>query len=64
MVGFEIVGKLTLMGKWDFSNRWYMDQAGNAYLVDVVIGGVRVIAKRQNNAPSGGIVTGQKGRKQ
>ena len=42
-VGFEVVGKLTYMGKWDLSNRWYADEARNAYLVDVVIGGIRII---------------------
>ena len=46
MVGFEVVGKLSLMGKWDISNRWYMDEANNAYLVDTVIGGIRIIASK------------------
>ena len=42
-VGFTVVGKLRLVGKWDICNRWYADDAGNAYLVDVVIGGIRII---------------------
>lgn len=42
-VGFEVVGKIRYMGKWDLSNRWYMDDVGNTYLVDVVIGGIRII---------------------
>ena len=60
-VGFEIVGKLTRMGKWDLSSIWFMDEAGNAYLIDTVIGGVRIIAKRKNKALPGGVITGQKG---
>ena len=42
-VGFKVVGKLTYMGKWDLSNRWYADEARNTYLVDVTIGGIRII---------------------
>jgi hypothetical protein len=42
-VGFEIVGKLKYMGKWDLCNRRFMDEIGNAYLVDTVIGGIRII---------------------
>ena len=42
-VGFEVVGKLTYMGKWDLCNRWYADEARNTYLIDVVIGGIRII---------------------
>ena len=47
-VGFEIVGKLTYMGKWNLCNRWYMDEHGNAYLVDVVIGGIRIIPNKKS----------------
>ena len=42
-VGFTVVGKLRLVGKGDICNRCYADDAGNAYLVDVVIGGIRII---------------------
>lgn len=45
--GFEVVGKLSLVGKWDLSNRWYMDEAGNAFIVDTIIGGVRIIPKKK-----------------
>lgn len=45
--GFEVVGKIRYMGKWDALNRWYMDDAGNAYLVDVVIGGIRIIPRKK-----------------
>ena len=47
-VGFEIVGKLTYMGKWNLCNRWYMDEARNVYLVDVVIGGISIIPNRKS----------------
>ena len=46
-VGFEVVGNLSLVGKWDLSNRWYTDEAGNAFIVDTVIGGVRIIQKQK-----------------
>ena len=46
-VGFEVVGKLRLMGKWDNCTRWYADDVGNAYLVDVVIGGIRIIPRKK-----------------
>lgn len=46
--GFEIVGKLTYMGKWNLCNRWYMDEARNVYLVDVVIGGISIIPNRKS----------------
>lgn len=46
-VGFEVVGNLSLVGKWDLSNRWYKDEAGNAFIVDTVIGGVRIIPKKK-----------------
>ena len=43
--GFEVVGKLTLNGKWSLQERCYQDQAGNLYLVNTVIGGARIIPK-------------------
>ena len=46
-VGFEVVGKLTYMGKWDLCNRWYVDEARNIYLVNVVIGGIRIIPRKK-----------------
>jgi hypothetical protein len=46
-VGFEIVGKLTYMGKWDLSTRCYTDEAKNLYLVDVVVGGIRILPNRK-----------------
>ena len=46
-VGFEVVGKLTYMGKWDIINRWYMDEARNIYLVDIVLGTVRIKPRKK-----------------
>lgn len=46
-VGFEVVGKIRYLGKWDLSSRWYMDDVGNSYLVDVVIGGIRIIPRKR-----------------
>lgn len=46
-VGFEVVGKLTYMGKWNLCSRWYMDEARNTYLVDVVIGGISIIPHKK-----------------
>lgn len=45
-VSFSVVGKLQYMGKWDHCNRWYMDEAQNAYLIDEVIGTIRIIVPR------------------
>ena len=47
-IGFDVAGKITYMGKWDLTNRWYMDEHGNVYLVDVVIGGIRIIPNRKS----------------
>ena len=44
-VGFEVVGKLRYMGRWDRSNKWYMDDARNAYVVDTTIGCIRIIPR-------------------
>lgn len=46
-VGFEVVGKLSLMGKWDLTSRWYADEAGNVFIVDMSIGGVRIIPNKK-----------------
>lgn len=45
---FEVVGKLTYMGKWDLCSRWYMDEARNVYLVDTVIGGISIIPRMKS----------------
>ena len=45
--GFEVVGKLSLMGKWDLTSRWYADEAGNAFIVDTNVGGVRIIPNKK-----------------
>lgn len=48
-VGFDVVGKIRYMGKWNISNRWYMDDACNVYLVDVVIEGIKIIPSKKKN---------------
>lgn len=45
--GVEVVGKLSLMGKWDLNHRWYMDEAGTAFILDNVIGDIRIIPKKK-----------------
>ena len=44
-IGFEVVGKLTYMGKRGLAHRWYMDEAGNNYFIDVCDGTVNIIPK-------------------
>lgn len=47
-IKFKIVGKLNYMGMWDRNNRWYMDEAQTAYLIDTVLGTIRIIQPRRN----------------
>ena len=44
-VGFNVVGKITYLGKWDLSTRCYTDEAQNLYLIDENIGTVRILKK-------------------
>lgn len=46
-VGFDVVGKITYMGKWNLLNRWYMDEGLNAYLIDIAIGTIRIIPHKK-----------------
>ena len=46
-VGFDVIGKLSLMGKWDLTSRYYMDEGGNVFIVDPVVGGIRIIPKEK-----------------
>lgn len=46
-VGFEVVGKIRYMGKWNLSNRWYMDDASNVYLINICIGTIEIIAREK-----------------
>ena len=48
-VGFEIVGKLTYMGKWDLSTRCYADENKNLFLVDD-FGMIRIRPKKKKPA--------------
>lgn len=49
-VGFEIVGVLRYMGKWDRNTRWFMDEGQNAFLIDDVIGTIRIKPKKKKPA--------------
>lgn len=46
-VGFDVVGNLRYMGKWNICNRWYMDEEQNIYLVDICIGTIRIIPHKR-----------------
>ena len=46
-IGFNSAGNLTYMGKWDISNRWYIDEEQNGYLVDIVLGTIRIIPHKK-----------------
>ena len=48
-VGFEIVGKLSYMGKWDLSTRCYADENKNLFLVDE-FGMIRIRPHRKKSA--------------
>ena len=48
-VGFEIVGKLTYMGKWNLSTRCYADEGKNLFLVDE-LGMIRIRPKNKKPA--------------
>lgn len=48
-VGFEVVGKLTYMGKWDFSTRCYADEGKNLFLLDD-LGMIRIRPKKKKSA--------------
>ena len=48
-VGFEIVGKLTYMGKWDLTTRCYMDENKNLFLIDD-IGMIRIRPAKKKSA--------------
>lgn len=50
-IGFEVVGKLSLAGKWDLSSRYYTDEAGNAFIVDTNIGVIRIVQKKKKEEP-------------
>ncbi len=41
-VGFDVIGKLSYMGMWDLSTRCYIDENKNLYLLDVVLGTIRI----------------------
>jgi hypothetical protein len=45
-VNFEVVGKIHYLGKHNLSERVYMDDAGNRYLLDVTLGEIRIVPCR------------------
>lgn len=47
LAGVPVVGKLTNKGKWSLTERCYQDEAGNLFLVDTIIGGIRIIPKKK-----------------
>lgn len=46
-VGFEVIGKLTYMGMRKLRYRWYMDDVGNAYLIDIATGEIEIVQRRK-----------------
>jgi hypothetical protein len=50
-VGFDVVGKLTYMGKWDLSTRCYSDDGKNLFLVDE-LGMIRIRPKQKKPTES------------
>lgn len=49
-VSFDVVGKLRYMGKYDRNTRWFLDDGQNAFLIDEVIGTIRIIPKKKKPA--------------
>ena len=45
-IGFEVVGKLTYMGKRGLAHRWYMDEAGNKYFINICIDNVEIVPSK------------------
>lgn len=41
-VGFDVVGKITYLGKIGLLNRCYKDEGGNIYLIDISIGTIKI----------------------
>ena len=46
-VGFDVVGNLTYMGRWDLCSRWYVDEGQNRYIINTVIGTIRIIPHKK-----------------
>lgn len=41
-VGFQVVGRITYMGKLDLNHRYYVDEGRNLYLIDTILGYVSI----------------------
>ena len=50
-VGFQVIGRITYLGKYGLDYRQYVDEAGNRYLIDTIFGDVRIepVKRRKNN---------------
>ena len=46
-VGFDVIGKLRYMGKWDRNSRWFMDNEQNIYLLNDVTQGISIMPKKK-----------------
>lgn len=47
-IGFEVVGKLTYMGKRGLAHRWYMDEAKNKFFIDLCVGDVCIKTNKKD----------------
>ena len=48
-IGFEIVGVLRYMGKWDRNTRWFMDEDQNVFLIDDILKTIRIKPKKEKS---------------
>ena len=55
-VDFCVVGKLRYMGKWDMHTRWFIDDAGNAYLVDDILKTIRIRPNKKSAANAADLI--------
>jgi len=46
-VGFQVVGRISYLGKYDLSLRQYIDEAGNRYLIDTVLDKISIVPARR-----------------
>lgn len=55
-VDFYVDGKLRYMGKWDMHTRWFIDDAGNAYLVDDILKTIRIRPNKKSAANAADLI--------
>lgn len=46
-IGFDVIGKLRYMGKWNRNNRWFMDDEQNVYLINDVCQSIDILPKKK-----------------